>query len=456
MMVVDKTMVEDWVVNAELSADELEGKQQYIDNGTEPLDPYRYYSEDFMTLEWDRMWTRVWLIAGVESGIPETGDYLRYRVRHEEIIVVRQDDGSVKAFYNVCPHRGNRLVFNDRGSLMQFTCAFHSWQFGLDGCLNKITDEDTFRPEVIAHRPGLTPVRCETKAGLIFINMDDDAPPLKDRIGLPEGYLEQYHIEKMHVVRHVVAEWAANWKNGVDAFYETYHLHAIHPQTQSVMADIGTQYDLYPHGCTRMIVPIGCKSPRVEDQETVDEGLTYLMASEGMDPESFKGSAKDVRAAIAKHKRERAKKLGFDYDHFTDTQLTDSWATGIFPNIQIGMHPEGCFLMRFMPHPTDPQRFYYDTMTLFRSAEDPNYKAPDWMGLPKGLDLSGKTRLDTEYVPIGEPANLGEVLEQDVQLLADVQVGTRSRGFKGALWGEQEQRLRHYQREVDLYIHGHK
>lgn len=452
----EQNVVESWIVNPNLSRDALEGKQSYIDNGTEALDPSRYYSEEFMQLEWDRLWTRVWLIAGVESDIPEAGDYLRFVIRHEEIVVVRQEDDSIKAFYNVCPHRGNRLVFNDRGSMIQFTCAFHSWQFELNGCLKKITDEETFRPDVIKHRPGLTPVRCETKAGIIFINMDDNAPPLAERMGLPDGYLEQYQIDKMHVVRHVVAEWEANWKNGVDAFYETYHLHAIHPQTQGVMADIGTQYDLYPHGFTRMIVPIGCKSPRVEDQETVDEGLNYMMQSEGMDPEGFKGTAGEVRSAIAKHKRERAKTLGFDYDHFTDTQLTDSWATGVFPNVQIGMHPEGCFLMRFLPHPTNPQRFYYDTMTLFRPAADPNYKAPDWMGIPAELDLTGETRPDTEYVPAGESANLGEVLEQDVQLLEDVQAGSRSRGFKGALWGEQEQRVRHYQKEVDRYIQGEK
>ncbi|NKB39126.1 MAG: Rieske 2Fe-2S domain-containing protein [Gammaproteobacteria bacterium] len=452
----DRNEVEDWVINPELSSDDLEGKQAHIDNGTEPLDPYRYYSEDFMELEWERLWTRVWQLAGVESDIPEAGDYLLYKIRHEEIIVVRQDDNSVKAFYNVCPHRGNRLVFNDRGTLMQFTCAFHSWQFGLNGCLKKITDEQTFKSDVIKHRPGLTNVRCETRAGLIFINMDEEAPPLTDRLGLPEGYLEQYQIEKMNVVRHVVAEWGANWKNGVDAFYETYHLHAIHPQTQGVMADIGTQYDLYPHGSQRMIVPIGCKSPRVEDQESVDAGLNYMMTSEGMDASKFTGTASEVRFAIAKHKRERARKLGFDYDHFSDTQLMDSWATGIFPNVQIGMHPEGCFLMRFMPHPTDPQKFYYDTMSLFRAAEDPNYKAPDWMGVPDGIDLTGSHRPDTEYVAIGEPANLGEVLEQDVQLLQDVQAGTHSRGFKGALWGEQEQRIRHYQREVDRYVDGEK
>ena len=63
-------------------------------------------------------------------------------------------------------------------------------------------------------------------------------------------------------------------------------------------------------------------------------------------------------------KRERSERLGLEYERFTDGQLSDSWATGIFPNVQIGCHPEAVFLMRFLPHETDPERFYYDTMTL--------------------------------------------------------------------------------------------
>ena len=74
-------------------------------------------------------------------------------------------------------------------------------------------------------------------------------------IGLPEGYIENYQIDNMHVVRHVRTEWQANWKTGVDAFYETYHLPHIHPQTQGVMEDY-SQYDTYPNGFQRMIVPI--------------------------------------------------------------------------------------------------------------------------------------------------------------------------------------------------------
>jgi hypothetical protein len=144
------------------------------------------------------------------------------------------------------------------------------------------------------------------------------------------------------------------------------------------------------------------------------------------------------------------------YDKFTDGQLTDSWATGYFPNVQIGMHPEGVFIMRFQPHPTDPERFFYDNMTLVRPVSDPNYSVPGWMGLPKDTDVTGHTRPNIESYPAGVRADLGEVLNQDVDLVEAVQRGQKSRGFKGALWSQQEQRLRHYQREIDRYINGEK
>jgi len=451
----DTNVVESWIVDPQAGSDNLEAKQPYIEHGTEMVDPERYSSRSFMNLEWDRMWTKTWLIAGVETDIPEPGDYSVFTVGSEEIIVVRQEDGSVRALYNVCPHRGNRIVLNERGSMGQFTCAFHSWKFDLDGSLLEITDKETFRPETICHGPRMTEVKCETKAGLIFINMDPEAPPLEERLGLPDGYLEQYEIDKMVVVRHIVSEWKGNWKTGIDAFYETYHLHIVHPQTQGVMLDIGTQYDLYPHGASRMIVPIGAPSPRTGDTDSINETLAGYMQMEGMDPEQFKGNAQEVRKALAAHKRERAKKVGLNWDHFTDGQLTDSWATGIFPNIQIGMHPEGVFLMRFLPHATDPEKFYYDTMTLFRPAPDPHHQAPFWMGLPEDTDLTGKDRPETEHL-LAEDADLGEVLNQDVSLITAVQGGVKSRGFEGPIWGEQEQRIRHFHAELDAYINGEK
>ena len=157
-----------------------------------------------------------------------------------------------------------------------------------------------------------------------------------------------------------------------------------------------------------------------------------MMMETGMNPEDFSGVASEVREAIQVVKRERAKRIGLNhYDNFTNGQLTDSWATGFFPNVQIGMHPEGVFIMRFVPHPTDPERFYYDNMTLFRYVDDPDYTVPAWMGLPEGTDVTGDIRPDIEHYKVGEKAELGEVLDQDVELVHAVQQGVKSRGFKG-------------------------
>lgn len=443
-------------VNPDAPTDSLEARAPYIDHGTDRIDPSRYYDKDFMAQEWERLWTRVWLIAGPRCDLREPGDYFTFDVGRESIIVVLGDDEQVRAFYNVCPHRGNQLVLSQSGSVANFTCAFHSWRFDLEGQNTHITDEQSFRPGVICEPPKLRAVKCEEKAGLVFINLDDDAPPLADRIGLPDGYLEAYQLDQMSVVRHVCSEWGANWKTGVDAFYETYHLHAVHPQTATVMDDFGTQCDIYPHGSSRMIVPLAKKSPRVDDQTTVDEGLTYMLREAGMDPDGYDGDASDVRVAIQQFKRARADRLGLGYDKLVDGQLTDSWATGIFPNVQIGLHPEGAFLMRFLPHPTDPERFYYDTITLYRVVDDPSWQVPDWMGLPEGTDVSGEVRPDREFAPFGTKPDLGLVLDQDSDLLPVVQKGIRSRGFAGPLWSEQELRLRHFHAELDLYLAGSK
>ena len=88
--------------------------------------------------------------------------------------------------------------------------------------------------------------------------------------------------------------------------------------------------------------------------------------------------------------------------------------------------------------------------------DDPKYSVPGWMGLPKDTDVTGATRPNIEHYPAGVRADLGEVLNQDVDLVEAVQRGQKSRGFRGPLWSEQEIRLRHYHREIDRYLRGEK
>ena len=436
----------------------LEGRAPPIDNGLDVPDPSRYYTPEFMAKECQQLWPRVWILAAVTADIREPGDFTLYEHGHEEFIVARQDDGSIKSFYNSCPHRGNRVCQADRGTVDSFTCPFHSWKFGCDGKLQEIVDEETFNAKLVGHRPGLTEVRTEVMAGLVFINMDGKAPPLKEWMGLPDGYLEAYEMDTMNLVRHTRSEWMSNWKTGVDIFYESYHLPHIHPQTQGSIEEF-SQVDLYKNGFGRMIMWFGIKSHRheVEDENELDEGVKIMLRDAGIDPEFYDGKVHETRRDIQLAKRERAKRLGISSaDKLTDGQLSDGWITGLFPNVQMGMHAEGVFIMRFVPHATDPERFYYDNILLYRNVEDPNYDAPTWMAMPDDLDLTGETRPEIERWPSDVVPDIGPVLLQDYEAVEHVQRGLHSRGFKGPLWGDQEARIRHYHRELDRYLDGEK
>ena len=144
-----------------------------IENGTGRPDPNRYHGADYKDAEWNRMWTQTWLLAGPTSDLRDDGDFVRFDIADESFIVVRQEDGSLKAHYNVCPHRGSQLILSDFGSIGNFTCPFHSWQFALDGTNTKVTDEFSFHPETLCHDRNLTSVRCEEVAGLAFISLSN-------------------------------------------------------------------------------------------------------------------------------------------------------------------------------------------------------------------------------------------------------------------------------------------
>lgn len=420
----------------------------YIDNGTVRPTPERYTDAAFAAEEWEKIFARNWLFAGPAADVREPGDWMKYDIGVESFIIVRADDGTLKAHYNVCPHRGARLVASDVGSQASFSCPFHSWQFALDGSNIAVTDAETFRPEVLCHGTDLTSVRCEEAAGLVFISMNPDVEPLADFLGPILPMLETYRIGEMNPVQHRRSDWAANWKGGIDAFYESYHLHAIHPQTMGIIDD-RTHIDLYPNGMSRQFVPFAQPNSHYPDQGEVNPGIAMLLADAGLDPASWNGSAHESRAAIAAAKRDRAARLGLDYDRFSDAQLTDSTIFGIFPNAQIGCHPEAVFLHRFKPHGDDPNQFTYETVIMYKHVDVPGYGAPGWMGLGDDVDLTGETRPDVVHTPLGVPPGMGEVLDQDSDLLPVVQKGARSRGFRGPIWCEQEARLRHFHTELD-------
>ena len=133
-----------YVVYPKNTSGEAGAKAPYIDYGAGLITPERYYSQEEADLEWEKMWTRVWCFAGVTHDLQNVGDYFTYDLGRESFIVIRSSPDTIKAFYNVCPHRGNRLIYDELGHIEQgksLYCISHGWRFNIDGSVREIKDE---------------------------------------------------------------------------------------------------------------------------------------------------------------------------------------------------------------------------------------------------------------------------------------------------------------------------
>ena len=417
-------------------------------------DQEKYYSRAHADREWEQLWCRTWNLAGRVSDVANKGDFFTFDLGRESFIITRSSDNVIRAFFNVCQHRGARLVNEPSGNAGAFVCPFHSWSWRNDGTLRSITDEETFPEEVICDRPGLSEVRCETWGGFVFINMDEDAEPLLDFLGAIREPLDAYHFEDMIVAKDYTALWPFNWKVSLDAFMEGYHAHARHPELVRMIDDINFDYDFYGNGHSSMIIPMGLKSPRFSDRSTLTPELRYFIEDLGLKAEDFEGRQRDVRRAVINAKRKWAKEAGLDLSTMSDSQVIDDGNYNLFPNITLNAHPEGVLVMRFRPHETDPDMSYYDVIVLSHTSEKPDFKVPFYMAVPEGTDLSGKgPRPERVFIKHGDEG-MGLVLDQDSEFLPTVQAGLKSRGFKGIRLSDQEIRLRYFYAEYDQYLEG--
>ena len=215
----------------------------YPELGTSPvdyrdsIDPARYEAERAAIFK------KTWLNVGRVERLPRTGSYFtkELAVADTSLILVRGKDGQIRAFHNICRHRGNKLVWNDfpaeetAGTCRQFTCKYHAWRYGLDGELTFIQQEDEFFG-IDKGQYGLKAVRCEIWEGFIFVNLDPAAAPLADYLGELAKGLEGYPFGEMTEVYTYRAEIGSNWKLFIDAFAEFYHAPVLH-QKQAVKGE---------------------------------------------------------------------------------------------------------------------------------------------------------------------------------------------------------------------------
>ncbi|MFM2370309.1 MAG: hypothetical protein RIS85_31, partial [Pseudomonadota bacterium] len=218
----------------------------------------RYYSKDFAQKEWDQMWTRIWHIAGRTADIPEAGDFLVHNFMKESVLAVRQDDGSVRAFYNSCGHRGMRMM-TDSSSVDAFHCPYHGWKWGIDGVLKHAQDADVdFKAGNPCGKLKLKELRCDTWGGFVWYSMSDDSPSLAEFLDpMPELY-KNYPMDSAVRVAWYRIELNANWKFVTDNFSESYHTRTAHPQVPPwIDQDVDSaRHEMWPKGHGRTVQPM--------------------------------------------------------------------------------------------------------------------------------------------------------------------------------------------------------
>lgn len=215
---------------AEIMLDYVENKKTYLTGKTMTVPSRSYVDPDQWEAEMELVFKRVPLLLAFTSEMPNPGDYKAMDAIGLPILISRDKAGNVRAFLNVCAHRGAPVATEGHGNCARFTCKYHGWTYGQDGALIGISEASKFG-EVDKRSRGLRSLPCEERAGLIFVCLTPNAP--LDLDGYFQGFLDDYAACDF-------GSWAflgtrviegANWKIAFDGYLEGYHFASLHPET---------------------------------------------------------------------------------------------------------------------------------------------------------------------------------------------------------------------------------
>jgi phenylpropionate dioxygenase-like ring-hydroxylating dioxygenase large terminal subunit len=424
-------------------------------------------SQEYARAEGDKLWSKVWLHAGRVEEIPGVGDYVTFDIGDDSIVIVRSAPDTIKAYHNVCSHRGRQLVDTPPGAhcahgrKKMFVCGFHGWRYDLDGKCTFKLDEPDWKGALTEERTRLNEVKVDTWGGWIFINMDPNCVPLRQYLEPAASILDPFEFAKM---RYKWRQWVifdCNWKTAIEAFMEPYHVEGTHTQ----LLKYG-QYYAYSkaHGLhavsgfderdpelkmkqSSTITRAGKgKDPRVSTYELQNE--IYTTVNNASTTETLVNAAKRLvdelpegtpAGEVIKHWLASARAddaaRGVVWPTITPEQMSEAGlAWSIFPNMAILQGITFALCYRVRPYGDNPHKCIFESYALERYPEG---------GEPK-----------TEWVYADPtPDKWGFVLSQDFSNMGAVQKGMRSRGFRGTLPNpHQERKVTNFHRNLAEYM----
>jgi choline monooxygenase len=195
----------------------------------EALEPRMYLDESLAELEQERIFERTWQLMGHVSALPRPGSYTTGFAGNQPVLVVRDEEGRLRAYRNVCRHRASCLLTGSGQCKGAIRCRYHGWTYRFDGTLIGVPEGLQFGERLDKSGLGLMPVQVEELCGLVFVNLDPDAAPLAELVGDLPARLERYRIPTLESFAPGAGHQPANWKVVAENYLEGYHIPIAHP-----------------------------------------------------------------------------------------------------------------------------------------------------------------------------------------------------------------------------------
>ncbi len=198
-----------------------------------PFDAYR--DPDYFEVEQREVFGRDWVFVCMDADLPQPGDYHALKIADEHVVVLRGADGELRALSNVCRHRGAVLLEHSGNIKNNVVCPYHAWTYTDTGLLRGVPFSGDVDVDKREHC--LPEFRLGTWCGLVFVSLNDEAPPLEERFRGLERYFSRYQVESYEYTTPIgIEHWQANWKLAMENFVEGYHFFAVHQKTVETAA----------------------------------------------------------------------------------------------------------------------------------------------------------------------------------------------------------------------------
>ena len=418
-------------------------EESYEFRGDEDI-PYAVYtSQPYADAEYRHMGSKVWQWACHVDHIPEAGDYYVYDIGPHSALIVRTNDGEIKAYYNACMHRGTQLKpAGSCGFAKELRCPFHGWTWSLEGTFVELPQSWDF-PHVTEESHRLPQVSVEVWEGFVFVNFDQNADPLSQYTGVLSEHWADWGLADRYIETHVRKRLPCNWKAAAEAFLEAYHVRETHSGGR-LGDEVTTQYDVFGDNVSRFIHTTSMNSPLRDPARTEQELLARQTSRRGTGTvELAEGErARDVYARMIQ--QTMGEKYGHDYSHLSQSMTMDSIEYFLFPNAFFFPGLQLSMVYRFRPDPESIDYSYFDLLMM--RPRPATGRAPE---PPTVIELE----IDDSYTLAEGLGALGRVYDQDTANMAAQTRGFRASLKRGQTLGNyQEVRARHLQQRVRDYV----